>query len=132
MATATPKWADLIGKPFTKGGRGPDEFDCFGLVAEMKRREGNPIPERESPEGDVGMAMLLAAQIPLCDELTGPESGAIVAIRVGRFVHHVGYMVNETHMLHAWKHCGGVTLEPIAIWAPKIEGFYKYSKCTTR
>lgn len=128
MVFATPEWGDLIGKPFLYGGRGPDVFDCFGLVAEMKRREGNPIPERETPAEDQGMAMLLAAQLPLCDELPGPEAGAIVAIRVGRFVHHVGYMLNRFEMLHAWKRCGGVIKEPLSVWNGKVVGFYKYSQ----
>lgn len=122
----TPAWTDLVGTPFRKGGRGPDAFDCFGLVAEMKRREGKPIPERESPTENAGMAMLLAAQIPLCDELPGPRAGAIVAIRQGRFVSHVGYMVNDFEMVHAWSRSGGVTCEPISAWDRHIAGFYEY------
>lgn len=128
MPSLVPPWADLIGTPFVYGGRGPDSFDCFGLVAEMKRREGRPIPERVSPEGEAGMAMLLAAQIPLCDELHGPTAGAIVAIRVGRFVRHVGYMVSCFEMLHAWEPSGGVTKEPLSNWQRRIAGFYEYAR----
>lgn len=125
---SVPQWGDLVGTPFKYGGRGPDSFDCFGLVAEMKRREGKPIPERETPEGEQGMAMLLAAQIPMCDELEGPRAGAIVAIRVGTYVRHVGYMINEHEMVHALAGCGGVTKEPIAPWVRRIAGYYEYAQ----
>lgn len=125
-APGVPFWEDLIGVPFMSGARGPNAFDCFGLVAEMSRRAGKPIPERISPTGDEGMAFLLAAQIPLCDELPGPTPGAIVAIRIGRYVRHVGFMVNRSEMLHAWEKTGGVTKEPLSVWGNRIVGFYQY------
>lgn len=37
---------DLIGKPFADGGRGPDEFDCWGLVKYIFHRErGIVLPD---------------------------------------------------------------------------------------
>jgi len=37
---------DLIGKPFVDGGRGPDEFDCWGLVKFIYDREfGIDVPD---------------------------------------------------------------------------------------
>jgi len=37
---------DLIGKPFVDGGRGPDEFDCWGLVKFIYQREmGINVPD---------------------------------------------------------------------------------------
>jgi cell wall-associated NlpC family hydrolase len=46
-----PNLADLIGKPFKSGGRGPDEYDCFGLAKEVFRRYGIELPDyRIMPE----------------------------------------------------------------------------------
>jgi cell wall-associated NlpC family hydrolase len=36
--------ADLIGKPYAPGGNGPEAFDCWGLVVEVRRRMGLPTP----------------------------------------------------------------------------------------
>jgi cell wall-associated NlpC family hydrolase len=35
---------DLVGRPYRRGARGPDAFDCWGLVLEMRRRLGLPLP----------------------------------------------------------------------------------------
>jgi cell wall-associated NlpC family hydrolase len=45
--TAVPAWSaahELIGAPYAYGARGPDAFDCWGLVLEMRRRLGLPLP----------------------------------------------------------------------------------------
>ena len=36
---------DLIGKPFQRGARGPDKYDCQSLTAEVFRRFGIPFPD---------------------------------------------------------------------------------------
>jgi hypothetical protein len=38
---------DLIGKPWRLGGRGPDAFDCWGVVREVLQRmlPGLPLPD---------------------------------------------------------------------------------------
>jgi|SRR6185436_16231995 len=35
---------DLIGAPFSAGARGPDAYDCWGLVIALRRQLGLPIP----------------------------------------------------------------------------------------
>jgi hypothetical protein len=39
---------DLIGKPYRPGARGPHEFDCWGLCAEVYRRRGIALPDYEA------------------------------------------------------------------------------------
>jgi cell wall-associated NlpC family hydrolase len=34
----------LVGLPFQAGARGPAAFDCWGLVLELRRRLGLPVP----------------------------------------------------------------------------------------
>jgi cell wall-associated NlpC family hydrolase len=37
-------FSDLIGKPYAPAADGPDAFDCWGLVVEVRRRMGLPTP----------------------------------------------------------------------------------------
>jgi cell wall-associated NlpC family hydrolase len=41
---AFPDLNDLIGRPYRFGARGPDAFDCWGAVLEVRRRLGLPTP----------------------------------------------------------------------------------------
>ena len=36
---------DLLGKPYKAHGRGPDSFDCYGLVIEVEKRLGHIMPD---------------------------------------------------------------------------------------
>jgi len=36
---------DLIGKPYQRGARGPDAYDCWGLCVEVYRRGGIDLPD---------------------------------------------------------------------------------------
>ncbi len=36
---------DLLGKSFQYGGRGPLEYDCYGLVMEIYKRRGVSLPD---------------------------------------------------------------------------------------
>jgi len=40
-----PDIDDLLGLPYRKDARGPDAYSCLGLVLEVYRRAGHPIPE---------------------------------------------------------------------------------------
>ncbi len=40
-----PCLADLVGKPFADGGRGPEAYDCWGLALEVFRRYGVELPD---------------------------------------------------------------------------------------
>jgi cell wall-associated NlpC family hydrolase len=43
-------YVDLIGTPFRRGARGPDEFDCYGLVKFLiERATGREVPDYQSP-----------------------------------------------------------------------------------
>ena len=44
------KYEDLLGKKFKYNGRGPDEYDCYGLVKEIYNRLGIELPEFASTD----------------------------------------------------------------------------------
>lgn len=124
-----PSFSDLIGCPFVYGGRGPSEYDCWGLVMQCyQRAHGRAIPDLKSPEDPAVQAALgatLMAQPYWTPVNTKP--GSIVAIRVGDYITHAGFALTDHHMIHAWKATGGVTIVPMSFWQRRIEGFYRYA-----
>ncbi len=93
----TEQWeafvSNLVGKPFSLGARGPDAFDCWGLVEAMFQALGKPSP------GQWQVAALCSPQLTkiLEGELkTGPwqrvergEPGDMLALSTHRRFHHV-------------------------------------------
>jgi cell wall-associated NlpC family hydrolase len=116
---------DLIGIPFTYGGRGPSTFDCYGLVMECARRAGQTLPDFGFSDNQSLNAAMMGATMPQWAE-TPCAAGAIVLLRTGRHVSHVGYMLDQNKMIHTWEQSGGVTVQRIEDWKQRIVGFYKY------
>lgn len=95
-------WVDLIGLPFKSRGRGPDEYDCFGLVMEIYRRRGIVIPDLYYGDNAEEHARLL---------MEGAQSwkpaprgaGAVCLWRSWSSTapDHVGVMINEDQYIHA-------------------------------
>lgn len=123
---SVPKCGDLIGKPFKWGGRGPHEFDCYGLVMEVERRAGRAVPDYMSPSVQEEVARQIDRFRPFwtpCEE--GP--GAVVEFRIGRFISHVGILLPHGRLLHSWERSGGVCVERIEEWRRRITGFYIFN-----
>lgn len=121
----TAEFADLIGVPFRWKARGPDHFDCYGLVEEIERRHGRSIPDVLSPTTFETINQLIDQMVPLwtpCEQ--GP--GAVVCIRIGRHVTHVGVVLPHGRMLHCWEKAGGVCVERIDVWQRRIVGAYRF------
>ena len=119
------KCTDLIGTPFLFGGRGPDFFDCYGLVMECSRRNGVVVPDFGFSSDQALISAMMGSTMPQWQETPcGP--GAVVLLRVGRYVSHVGYMIDNDQMIHTWDASGGVLIERIDVWKQRIVGFYKY------
>jgi cell wall-associated NlpC family hydrolase len=119
-------YADLVGKPFVLTARGPDAFDCYGLVAEVLARSGNPVPEVRSPEfaSYVSKAVTEECARPMwvrCE----PGPGAIAVFRIGRDAGHVGVLLPFDKFIHSWDRSGGVCIERTSDWSRRIVGFYR-------
>lgn len=119
---------DLIGAEFEYGGRGPDRYDCFGLLKEMYRRQGVIIPEQISTddEGQNQARILLNASTQW--QKTTQRPGVAVLFRLGRLICHVGFVLDDRYFLHAWEKTGGVTREKLSDWTRRIAGFYDYGR----
>jgi len=119
--------AQLVGTPFAYGGRGPDTYDCFGLVKECWRRaHGVQLPDFQSPTDQGAQAACGLIQLQLWEQVP-PQPGVMAAIRLGRLTSHCGYLLDQNTMIHAWEHSGGVTIVPLTDdWKRRITGYYRY------
>ena len=127
---------DLIGKKFVRGARGPEAFDCHGLVIEVFNRFGIEFPDVDI----AGMAVeavtaLLDEQLDyhltvLKDwvEIKEPEAPCLVVIKgLGlQFANHLGVYIGNGKFIHA-KEGKGVCIERLsdATRRKHLRGFYK-------
>ena len=118
----------LLGKTFRHGGRGPEEYDCYGLCIEIYRRLGKHLPPvSTSYELEVNnMAMKVASDF--FEQLAGPEPFCLVTF-IGRppYSTHVGVVLPDLyHFIHILEGTQ-VTIERLdgLLWKRKITGFFK-------
>jgi len=107
---------DLLGKTYRNGGRGPDTFDCSGLVSYVFKRAGLTLPPTAEEQGRSG--------IEVSREFVSP--GDIVVFRIkGDF--HVGIMLNGREFVHASK-SRGVAIDDLSLpyWIKSLQGFRSY------
>lgn len=118
---------DLIGVKFKYGGRGPETFDCWGLVQECHRRwHGVELPDYRSTASPERNAALMASEgQKLWQQLPGIEPGSILLIRVKRYGAHVGFAHSRTRFLQALEGFG-VIESRAARFERQILGAYRY------
>lgn len=119
-------FSDLIGVPFQYGGRGPDTYDCYGLVMECARRHGVTLPDFGFATGQDLIAAMMGATLPQWEQVE-PTYGTVVLLRAGRHISHVGYVMGPNFMIHTWEAAGGVCIERLSDWKQRIIGFFKYA-----
>lgn len=117
---------DLIGKPYKVHGRGPEAYDCYGLVIEVSRRFGRLLPDLFYEKTGVeinakligsGKSAITAYKIP------EPVEGAVVVLIIKGKPHHVGVCIGDGNFIHATEDTG-VRVDSLASYRSKIEGFY--------
>ena len=120
-----PDFCDLIGTPFKIGGRGPDVYDCYGLIMEMNLRDGITVPDVLSISKPVDIESLMDEKKQLWKRTKIiPKSTLIFSIK--GYGAHVGYVISPTRFIHTWEGTGGVTIERISLWKKRILGAYRY------
>lgn len=124
-----PAIDDLIGKPFENGGRGPDNFDCWGLVLEIFRRYGIELPDykiscEEASQIDNEIHKEKKDWLRCEKEIPTP---ALVVMRFNEVVlcNHTGVYLGYNRFIHTREKIG-VNIDRIdsPAWRRKIEGFY--------
>ncbi len=124
------RYFDLLGKTFRYGGRGPDHYDCYGLVMELYRRQGIDLPEYESFADprliDAGLSDGRERWVTGIDQ---PEPGCMVMFRIHPpYVSHIGVMLDSLRFIHIM-HKTSVVVERIdsLLWRDKLAGYYRYN-----
>lgn len=118
----------VIGKPFVDGGRGPDAFDCWGLICDVFLKcKGIVLPTYDfisaSNQREAAKAAL-EYKATWADVVLGREElGDVVLFRPC----HVGVVVRRGYMLHVDEEMP-VCVESFhsPIWKLKILGAYRY------
>lgn len=122
-------FADLIGATFELGGRGPQKYDCYGLVREMYLREKNLVIPEYVTYNTQGQNQALIATFSQQDwKATERRPGVAVVFWIGRFASHIGYVLEGDRFIHAWHASGGVTVERLSDWERRIAGFYDFQQ----
>lgn len=127
---------DFVGLPYREGGRGPDAYDCYGIVAAVFRTlRGIELPDwHQDRPGQQGASRAISAA--LAGEVDGGRSVKVdtpadfdIAI-IGSKVrpHHVG-VVYGGGVLHACREYGSIwqTFPRFAMTYPNVE-FYRWHR----
>lgn len=111
----------LIGKPWVAGSDGPDEFDCWGLLAWVYRQhlgiELNRPPGLDVHQIRSAAAEILKAQAErLWIDVKRPEPFDAVGMGHGHMITHVGVWlpIDAGTVLHCSRPQGGVVMQPPA------------------
>jgi cell wall-associated NlpC family hydrolase len=117
--------AHLIGKPYVNGGRGPDAYDCYGLIRLMLAEDGIDIPDYKSPDDPRLVTAIFNSEIRLWSRCE-PKRGAVPLFRVpGNF--HCAYLLDSSRFIHTWQHSGGICIERLEEWKPRLVAIYEYT-----
>lgn len=131
-----PDALPYLGKPFAERGRGPDGYDCWGLIITLARQAGTELPDL--PPGvnapcSVDAAGRAAVAAGLFERVAEPCPWAVVAFHdqapaLRRYVSHFGLCVSRTEFVHASRAAGRVLVSRLSDhpWRELREGFYRW------
>ena len=78
---------DLVGLPYSRGGQGPDSYDCYGLCIEVCKRAGIELPNIQTPSVNTVRNELFVSTKDIWRKLSKPEPFCLVAFRIKRNWH---------------------------------------------
>jgi len=124
---------DLIGKPFSEDGYGPDSFSCYGLAVEVFKRYGINIPKtnisvcacKATSEAEIKKHIGM-----YWDEVKEPllecKAPLIILIKAHPgYAQHIGIYIGDNRMIHVSVR-RNVCIDKMRDWNHKIKGYYKY------
>lgn len=115
-----------LGKPYVWGAKGPDSFDCSGLVQAAWAHAGVPISAGTTSQKNDGRAIGSPAEL---------QPGDLVFI-AGSFgspnnPRHVGLYAGHGLIVNAYDTKTGVILERLEKWTPQIVAIRRVAEPTT-
>ena len=96
---------DLLGKPYKAHARGPDAYDCYGLVIEVEKRLGHTMPDlyTKLSEGDPH-DIDYSAEMTGLEKTDSPSFGDVVVyFKKGR-IDHTGVYLKNDDVIHCNKY----------------------------
>lgn len=117
-APLAPWAARLHGKPYAARARGPDAFDCMGVIEWVQVQLQRPVRDysvcyAESIIGDgAAIDALLRAEAHAWEAVEAGDVGDVLVCGSGRKAHHVAVLCGDGHAVHCTK-SGGVQVLPI-------------------
>lgn len=119
-------FSDLIGVEFAYGGRGPELYDCWGLVRECHRRFHDvELPDYPSDVLPAANALLMEREANRLWQPVEQTPGAVLLLRWRGLGAHVGFQHTSTRFLHATEEVG-VQEARIPSFQRMIIGAYRY------
>lgn len=133
-------WNKYESAQFKVKGRGPDEFDCWGLVKEIYK---NDHPEKiilpsyiecyetttlKDDKIKISDTILQEQQIKWC-KVDKPQPFDVVVLKIAGFPMHVGIVIRKGVMIHCTQGIN-VAIEKYTSmrWDNKVMGFYRYEQ----
>lgn len=126
----------LLGKPFKWFARGPDAYDCYGLMIEASRRVGLYIPSDYQTIKDKDPAIrhnsFITGLMEYTIEIPEPEPYCLVTFIMDKeppyYVNHIGMvMPNLYQFLHVMKdiRVGKERLDNKFYWKNRVDAFWR-------
>jgi len=124
---------DLIGRPYKAGGRGPADYDCWGLCMSIAEKTGGRLPDLDIPQdNDTRAELVNRQQAGHFKRLDVPAAGCLVLFRIiddaGAIKWHVGTVLPDAHhFIHTTEKMGvNIAALDRQPWKLFVEGFYIY------
>lgn len=121
--------SEYLGKEFEMGGRGPNNYDCYGLCIEIGRHNGHEMPDFRTPADWMNAYHIMTLERERFVRLEKPKPFCLVTFSMRRnLVTHVGMVIDDsTQFIHIMRR-QRVAIERLSsmVWKNKVEGFYWY------
>jgi len=112
---------------FKDGGRGPTEFDCWGLATEIFRRCGIAVPDYKiSCDASEAVSAQMNAEKPYWIRCEGePPVPSLIGFIDRGLLCHCGVYLGNGQFIHAHERNGiEITQTSHILWRRRIEGYY--------
>jgi len=129
MEKLSINYDNLIGRPYRDHGRGPGAFDCYGLVMEISRRLGRPLPDYEDICRTAGRVTtgIVERLRPHFRRVEHSQIGDLAVILTDPDGGHVAIVIGTGRFIQCTRSHGVETVSfNHPFYKNRIEGFYRY------
>ena len=120
----------LIGKPFGEYGRGPDCYDCWGIVIESGKIMGEQTPDYSDVSHNERKKIWkeVAKLLPVYEEVDKPVKGAISLFKTIEGEAHFGRVIDERYFIQSTRGLGVHISSITGLYSRLVKGFYLCKK----